>query len=310
MGKTSRYIQNKKRSSLMALFLMICMIASIISLKPVHAETGPGSITFTNSWVTAGHTFYLYKIANLSDNHLIAEDSYKNVIDVNHSTADADYWRNSVSSVEKVINDQKIGPFASTTSSSQKVVFINLPLGLYLVTSDSFQTQVGSQYYTAAPTFVSVPKNTADLAYNVTAEIKPITSPVPEQPVKPTPSKSGGKTPRKDNENGKGEKNPNENNKIRNDISSGKDDHGNHGIDKTNTHNQYGTENDKKNSKKEKTANENPSSNNQNHFITSVNKSIHHVKTGDATKIGTYIILLLLSAGILIFAIYKLRGKD
>lgn len=277
-----------KQYLLMSFLVMICLMLSVVS---IHAESG--SLTFTNSWVTSGHTFYLYKIADFSDYKLTVKSEYASAVDVSHSTTDSDYWRTAASNIVTVINNNNIAASYSATSGDQTVTFGNIELGMYLVTSDSFQTTVDSKYYSAAPTIVSVPKNTADTVFSVSAELKPTIRDVPVTPT-PTPKKTTTEKKKKTtkekkkkstNSNGSGD-NSGKNSSSTNTSGDGGVDDGKNS--KTSTNTSGGSENDKSKNKNTQT-------------------SSTSVKTGDTTKISIYVVLLIFSGLALLMTISKLK---
>lgn len=303
MGKE----RHKNRQYLLTvLSLLVCLMFSVV---PIHAQTG--SLTFTNSWVTSGHTFYLYKIADFDQDHLTVRSDYSSVVDVSHSSSDSSYWSTAASNVVTVINNNSIAAASSATSGDQSVTFSNIELGLYLVTSDSFQTTVGSKYYSAAPTLVSVPKNTADTVYSVTAELKPTITDVPETPVTPsTPTTPSTTTSKKTNTKKKKTsktKKTTTSKKKKSSTSTSSGDGSNSGNKTGNTSSSAdGAVDDGK------TGKTSTSTTGGSDGDTSKNKNTQTsttVKTGDTTKISIYVVLLVISGFVLLMMVNKLKMK-
>lgn len=269
--------------------IMLMVLAVLLSLliQPVQAAT-QGAITLTGDWLSAGHTFYLYKIADLKNNQLVSSNALYSSV-VSSLSDDSDSWQEGVTKLKALIDRNKISASAMAYSQSGSVSFKALDLGLYLISGESFKS--GTVTYTPASVLISVPTNTASDNYFVTAELKKTVEEEKNQETKKTDTETS-ENKKTDETSGNGDNSSQKNKKTtsKTDTESGQGDQTDH--KNTNTTDKTTKASSAKTSKS-----------------VSTNSVAGIVKTGDATKIGIYVLLLILSAAVLIAGITKIRRK-
>lgn len=276
-------IKNNKRVMLVV-FMIISMMVHTVS---VHAAA-LGSITLTGDWLSAGHVFYIYKIADLKNNQLSsANDLYTET--VNNLGSNSEAWREAVSELSDVIEKNSVSATATAYSAAGSVSFSGLGLGLYMITGESFKS--GNTTYSPAATLISVPSRTDAADYVITAELKKTV----KEDKNPTSEENKKTTTNENNNNGGSNKQHNK--KTTEKV-------------KKDTANESGNGENNGNKSKTTMSKTTKSSANATSKSISTQSIADAVKTSDATKIGIYVVLLILSALILIWGVMKIRRKE
>ena len=208
-------MHGNKRNIGQIVLKITAVLAVMVFAVPVHAtttlesegikKTDEGQITVKRAqdsrWPVNGTVFHLYKVADLKDDMTFAYTSAfagkanNDILPSATITPDNSKWESSTTALMKTVADKGIAPdiTASWNNTQNNVVFSNLGIGLYLLTTDPIV--YNNTRYVSSGNLISVPyraSNTDPWQYAYSVEVKhteeAVPAPSPTPTPKPTPS--------------------------------------------------------------------------------------------------------------------------